>query len=271
MKKYKKAKKLILLFLLIIGFGCKTRLTEPETEDKYLSISDITNILWTLEACDSVDQQLNIDSYLTFHLVYDTTEFWGDDGCNKYTGIYYIQNDSILLNDFSITCMGCWPTTSFPINFFFNPHKLFIFKDSLQIISDNWVYHLKSDFTKSIEKSGLVNTWQLIFSSDPDYEIISYYQYVTNLIFDNNRCFNLNFVSTFENDSTYNYTTGIYGIKNDDSFMFYHRYGGSRRFKARRFRSKILNSTIYNVENDTLTLSNLSDNTIFRFEKLEYD
>ena len=135
----------ILLRLSVILAGCALDPTNSKY-DLLFQITDVVNVIWTLESQDIGGQEVDLSTYLPFHLVFGAGEFFGDDGCNSYGARYEVKSDRIIPGDFAMTDQLC-NVESFPTQHLVEPYRLRIHKNELKIFVDKSTYVYRSDLT----------------------------------------------------------------------------------------------------------------------------
>lgn len=259
-------KNLSVIFLLfpVLLVGCGDDSTNP-VDEKHYTIPDVINIVWTLAAYDTAGRKTDVSSYEPFHLVYDNDGFWGDDGCNTFTGTYEVRNDSIFPANFWITGTACGKNT-FPAHHLQEPYGIVILDNELRISSGNSTSTYRSNFMQSIENSPLVGkVWKLTFSNDSIFEEIKTRQLVSTMVVDEKRTFEFDIEWNDGSMLVYAETYGVYGVGDGNAISFYVQGQDGHGDRAIRFSNTALKSSSYRVENNVLTLSNETEGTIFKF------
>jgi heat shock protein HslJ len=252
------------ILLLILFTSCDNNPTEPQ-DKPVLRIADVTNIVWTLEGYEIAGEDIDLSSYELFHLIYDPEAYVGDDGCNKYGGTYEIKGDSVLPKSGWITLLNC-DTNNFSFQHLTEPYKVRIDSNELMINRDDAAYTYRSNFMNSIANSPLANkTWELIFSNDPEFELLKLQNNSPKLILNMDRSFKINWFCVDNIFFECNEIIGVFGTGKSESILFYRRGSSIAGDIGLRFVAKILSSSSYGVHNDILTLFNKSDSTTFEF------
>ena len=258
---------LILALGLFLLTTCEES-TKPEDETP-LVISDVMNIVWTLDSYELEGQAMDLSTYEPFHLVYGGGEFFGDDGCNRYGGIYETNGDAIFPGYDTWMTLGSCDVKSFSMEHLTEANSYTIQADNseLTIHTSDAIYTYKSNFLKDVDSLLIDKKWVLTSSNDPQYEEIKTQQLHSTLTFDQNRVFNstVKWYSADENVLLYNETYGVYGIGSNNTILFYHKGGGGKGSQPLFFARKILSSSSYSVEDNSLILFNEGDNTAFEF------
>jgi len=135
----------IFLGLSVILAGCALDPTNSKY-DLLFQITDVVNVIWTLESQDIDGQEVDLSAYEPFHLVFFAGEFFVDDGCNHYTMRYQVKNDRIIAESHSKTDQLC-DVKSFPPQHLLEPYRFRIHKNELKIFVDKLTYIYRSDFT----------------------------------------------------------------------------------------------------------------------------
>lgn len=267
----------ILSYLAIPSFillhsGCDNNATNPiESQTSELQISDVKNIVWTLAAFEKAGQDADISAFPPFHLIFDETQFFGDDGCNHFRAMYEARTDSVFPGDISQTLRLCIRAT-FPLQHLTEPYRIHITKSELRIFVDDAVYTYKSDVTDSIKNSPLIGNWQLSSSTDPEFAEIQTEQLIPKLSFDENREFKIIWSCASDNPFGCDEISGIFGIGAHGKILFYP-IGWQHHQPGIDFMLRILNSSFYWFEPDprkggTLTFFNESDGVNFEFRSI---
>lgn len=224
-----------------------------------ISISDINNIIWTM----------NGSGYEPFKLIFNEARFFGYDGCNWFGGRFTAENDSIFPTDVGQTERGC-NTKTFPVFHLAYPFRMAIGQNELNIFAkNNTILILRSNYTESIEGSLLLGNWILTASNDPELDEIQAQQLIPTLILAQNRAFRLTWYCVPENILGCDEFSGIFGISAGKGIQFYNTawHGQS---PGSTFMERILNTSNYIVETPasepaSLTLFNSHTNKSYEF------
>lgn len=251
---------LVVLTLILLYTSCSDNSTNPNhiqhPDTQTLNISDIKNIIWIR----------NETGYEPFYLIYDEGRFFGYDGCNWYGGLYETRNDSIFPADVSHTERACNVNT-LSIQHLIEPYRIEITKNKLLIFAMQTTFTYKSDVTDSIENSPLIRNWILTASTDPEFDEIQSQQLTPVLSFDDNRGFKIAWYCVPDNKFGCDEIFGIFGIGPGSKILFY-KTGWHNHAQGLDFMNRILNSSYYSVNTDTLILFNENSSTRFEFEAI---
>lgn len=251
---------LALLAFIVLPSGCDDSSTNPcdiqSPTFRASGISDIIKIVWTL----------NKSAYEPFYLVYDEDRFFGYDGCNWFGGVYEARNDSIFPREVAQTERACNVST-FSIQHLAEPYRIEITQNELRIVAQRGTFTYKSDVTDSIENSPLIRDWMLTASTDPEFAEIHAQQLIPLLSLDGNRGFRIAWYCVPDNTFGCDEIFGIFGIGAGGKIIFY-KTGWRNHAQGLDFMERILNSSSYSVEADTLTLVNESNGTSFEFSAI---
>ena len=230
-----------LLTLVVPYLSCSHPSTNPSDSRPLLSgISDITNIIWTLDE----------SGYAPFHLIYSLGHFFGDDGCNRFGGAYEARNDSVFPTDVAQTQQLC-SVNAFPLQYLAEPYRIHITRSGLRIFTQEGIFTYRTDVADDIEDSPLIQCWVLAASTDPAFAEIQTSQPTPTLLFDRNRGFRLAWSRADINSLGYDEVFGIFGTGAGNRILFYKT--GWRRYAQRYdLMERILNSSSYSVNPDTL-------------------
>ena len=270
MNSTKEIQTFFLLLLLVFFIGCDDNSTNPVEQS--LELSDVINIVWTLESFEVVGQEIGLSSFEPFNLIYREDTFFGDDGCNFFGATFEVKNDSIFPQDFATTLILC-DVKSFPWEHLTEPYRLQINKNKLKIHTNNSIYTYKSKFVNSVKNSPLIGKeWILTSSNAPEFELIKTHQLLPTLIFDENRGLDISWYCSDNNILGCNRRGGLYGIGDGNTILFYSKLNSSysrpddlENLEDLDLVERILKSSSYSVEGNLLTLSNESASTLFEF------
>ena len=252
-------KEIIFILLTLFTISCDKIATESNDIDASYEISDIKNIVWTLESFKIGDQKVDLSSYAPFHLVYDDSLFLGDDGCNKYGGIYETNGDSVFPVDAWITEMACNNVKSFSWEHLAEPYgyQIQFLNGELMLYRDDSIYLYRSNFLEDVDSLLVNKSWDLTSN-----ELII-------LFFDETRAFEAKYYCNDCDAIGYGTIGGIYGIGDSNTILFYEtNYGGSG-VEWYNYLKRILSSSSYSIEDSLLILFNESDNTVFEFSLMQ--
>lgn len=265
---------------LIILTGCENSPRNPmesQTNNPELQrgIADINNIVWTLASVEEDGNQVDISWYPPFRLLFDDTQFHGDDGCNWFNGPYEARNDSVYPGNIAQTLRLCI-RASFSISHLTKPYRIEIDKNDLHIYAGSGAFHYRSAASDSVRNSELTSlkNFRLNESTDPEYPAIQSQLTIPTLIFDDDRTFKLTWYGS-DNDSLFesNQLSGIFGLGEDGTVLFYQMEGSytGPGSIAENFMQRILESSSYVIEKHEpkgakLILFNENNGARFEFE-----
>ncbi len=261
----KKKKYLPVILLILFAVGCEKNTTEligkdesNNSEGSY-ELSDIKNIIWTLEFYEMKGQAIELSSYAPFHLAFDDSLFFGDDGCNHYGGLCRTTGDSVVPLNCWITEIACsnissasWWHLTFPYKY-----EIRLKTRELTLYTGDSKYIYKSNFLEDVDSLLIDKTWSL--TSNP----------LVTLFFDKTRKFQAEYNCDAGDDSGCGTTWGIYGIGDGNSILFYGTGSSGYGSAWLDYLKSILRSSAYSVENSSLILSNADAGTAFKFSKEE--
>jgi heat shock protein HslJ len=248
---------------IVLHAGCFNSSTNPlESQTSAFEISDIKNIVWTLQAVEKAGRVANIP--VTFHLIYNEERFFGDDGCNSFGGRYEARNDSIFPDDIIQTEKACANAT-FPIQHLAEPYRMQIAKNELRLFAKDAIYTYKSDVTDSITNNPLIKTWILSAATDPEFADIQRQQLIPTLLFDESRGFKLAWYCASGNTFGCDEIFGIFGVGAGGKILFYPT-GWQQHAPGSEFMQRILSASSYSFAEETLLLFNESTGAMFEFK-----
>lgn len=252
-------KEFICILLILFTTSCDKIITESGNVDELYEISDIKNIVWTLESFEIGGQTIDLSSYAPFHLVYDDSLFFGDDGCNKYGGIYNTNGDTALIVDAWITDMACDNVNSFSWEHLTEPYRYQIqFANSELMLSNNdSIYTYISNFLEDVDSLLIDKSWSLTSNV------------LVTLVFDETRAFEAEYNCNDSDSVGCGTIGGIYGIGDSNTILFYDTNSGGSGIEWNNYLKRILSSSSYIIEDSLLILSNKSDNTTFEFSVMD--
>lgn len=237
-----------LMFCIALLSGCINNSTNPiELQPSDFEISDIKNIIWTLDK----------SGYEPFRLIFNEDQFLGYDGCNWFGSRFEARNDSIFPEGVVQTLRLC-DVKSYSVQHLTEPYRLSIAKNELYILAGNTIHTYKSDIIDSVVNSPLLNTWQLSASTDPEFAELQQQQLLPILSFNEERRFKIAWYCTPENIFGCDEIFGIFGI-GANSKIFFYRTGWQNHAQGLDFMERILSASSYRIEtnnghNETLTL-----------------
>ncbi len=244
-------KAIITLLLITLIMGMDKNETSPIDVPPMFPIS---NILWTLESVETEGKAVDLSPYTPFHLVYTDRGFFGDDGCNHFTGIYRISGDTVITTNARITKKACINMNRFSWGFLSEPYhyQIRLSDGELTLQNDRSVYTFGSDFTEDVDSRLIHKDWRL--TSNPS----------VRLSFDATRTFQSEYICG-DDDTGCGSMGGVFGIGEDNTIMFYRNEGGGSDDGWSGLLKSILRSSSYMVRDGTLTLTNESDGATFEF------
>lgn len=256
-----------LIALMVILLVTCNQFTEPE-EEISVKISDVRNMVWTLEGFEIGGQSQDPSSYEPFHLVYGDSLFHGDDGCNNYGGVYEVQKDRVFPGDWWMTEMACPSIQTFSVDHLIEPYRygIQIDENELVISSGDSIYTYRSDHLKDVDSLLLDREWVLNSASAPGLDELVGRGLQITLEFDSERGFEAEWVC---GTSKYYYgcgeIRGLYGIGNSHSILFYETGSGGRGVQWREYLNRILSSSFYQVSDTLLVLEDSGGTETFEF------
>ena len=214
-------------------------------------ISNVKNILWTLNFYEIAGQVIDFSSYQPFNLVYGDSVFFGDDGCNSYEGIYKTNGDSIYPRDFGITAL-CGSNGFFSALHLGKPYqyRLQLENSELKHFCNDSTYTFKSDFVKDVDSLLVSKNWILTTNAN------------VTLFFSEDRIFEANYDQKNSNIGS-GTIGGIYGIGENNTILFYDTKSCGSGLQWYHYLKTVLSSPSYIVENNLLIL--FSDSSTFEF------
>lgn len=254
-----------LMALSIMVFTCSDQVTEPVEEDP-VTISDVINIVWTLETNEIAGQPLDLTPYEPFNLVFGDSLFQGDDGCNAYGGTHEVEGDSVFPSDWWITEIGCPDIQAFPADHLFQPFRYVIIgidSKELGIWVADTVYTYRSNFLSYVDSLIIDRSWVLTSSTDPQISEVLREEVRITLDFDLGREFEANWDCTAGTDAYgCGWIGGFYGIGENRSILFYKTTSGGTGVLWYEYLGRILGSSSYQADRSVLVLS---DSAAFEF------
>ena len=248
-------KEIVCILPILFTISCDKIITESGNVDVSYEISDIKNIVWTLESFKIGGQTIDLSSYAPFHLVYDDSLFLGDDGCNRYGGIYYTNGDTVLPVDAWITEIACTNINSFSWQYLTESYRYQIqFTNSeLMLYKSDSIYTYRSNFLEDVESLLIDKSWSLTSNV------------LVTLVFDETRAFETEYDCNDSDNVGCGRIGGIYGIGDSNTILFYETNSGGSGVEWNSYLKRILSSSSYGIEDSLLILSNESDNMTFEF------
>jgi hypothetical protein len=246
---------------ILLNCGCDDSSMNPS--DIQLDILKIKNIIWILDR----------SGYEPFRLIFNEEQFFGYDGCNWFGAFYETRNDSIFpIRGVAQTERFCDKVKTFPVQHLAVPLLLRISKNELRIFGRDGIFSYKSDATDSIENSPILRNWILTASTDPEFAEIQEQQLIPSLSFNENRGFKIAWYCVPNNIFGCDEIFGVFGIGAGNKIFFY-KSGWQNHAPGLDFAERILNSSSYSVEADTLkaaslTLVNKSSRTSYKFSAI---
>ena len=239
----------------MFAISCEKNITKLIDTDNSYKISDIKNIVWTLESYEITGQSIDLSSYAPFHLVYDDSIFFGDDGCNQYGGIYETNDNSVIPVDFWITEIACNNINTFSWLHLTEPYRYdILFENSeMMFYQSDSRYTYRSNFLEDVDSLLIDKTWSLKSNV------------LVKLVFDKTRVFEAKYDCDNVNNFGCGIIGGIYGIGTGHTILFYETNSSGSGTKWHDYLKKLLSSSSYGIIDSILILSNESDSTTFEF------
>lgn len=252
-------KEIICILLILFTISCNKIITESGNVDESYEISDIKKIVWTLEFFEIGGQTIDLSSYAPFHLVYDDSLFFGDDGCNKYGGIYYTNGDTVLPVNTWITEIACSNINSFSWEYLTELYRYQIqFTNSqLMLYKSDSIYTYRSNFLEDVDGLLIDKSWSLTSNM------------LVTLVFDETRTFEAEYDCNDSDNVGCGTIGGIYGMGDSNTILFYETNGSGSGVEWHNYLKRILSSSSYRIEDSLLILSNESDSATFEFYVME--
>ena len=252
-------KEIICILFIMFTISCEKNITKLINTDDSYKIADIKNFVWTLESYEINGQLIDLSSYEPFHLVYDDSLFFGDDGCNQYGGIYETNGNSVIPADFWITEIACTNINTFTWLHLTKPYRYdILFENSeMMLYQSNSRYTYRSNFLENADSLLIDKTWSLKSNE------------LVKLAFDKTRVFEAKYDCDNMNNSGCGIVGGIYGIGAAHTILFYETNSSGSGIKWHAYLKKLLSSSSYSIKDSLLILSNESDSTTFEFMMME--
>lgn len=252
-------RRIICILLILFTISCDKITRESGDVDESYEISDIENIVWTLESLEIGVQPIDLSSYAPLHLIYDDSLFFGDDGCNKYGGIYYANGDTVLPARVWITEMFCDNINSFSLQHLTEPYRyqILLANSELMLHKSDSTYTYRSDFLEDVDSLLIDKSWSLTSNV------------LVTLVFGDTRAFQAGYDCDDSDNAGCGTIGGVYGIGDSNTILFYVTNSGGSGLQWYRYLRRILSSSSYSVEDDLLILSNESDSATFEFSIMD--
>ena len=248
-------KEIICILLILFTFSCDRITRESGNVVESHHMSDIENIVWTLESLEIGVQPIDLSSYAPFHLIYGDSSFSGDDGCNRYGGIYHTKCDTVVPARVTATEMACSNINSFSWQHLTAPYRyqILLVNGELMLHRSDSIYTYRSGFLEDVDSSLVDKSWSLTSNV------------LVTLALDDNRGFQAGYDCDDSDNAGCGTIGGIYGIGDNNTILFYKTRSGGSGLQWYRYLMRILSSSSYSIEDDLLIFSNEGDSVTFEF------
>ena len=268
---------LTVILVSVFALSCKETTTQPVIPPaiKY-TISQIKNVPYRLNRVSYGDSILNIQTLFPYGFAIDDTSIFGRDGCNRFSGSYVSDNDSITFLYIISTATACFPPSPFELCMLVGTWKLILADTTFVLKRHDTTIVFSSNCTMPIKGSAFTYTvWSLVSSNDTLFSLMESLHLLPTIEMSPQRQFELEWYPAPRNRYLlHNFMAGLFGIGENNTINYYSSRdeivtpdNWTYDFNDRWFMMRILGSDHYSYTDSTFRLENRSEGFYYNFIK----